>query len=234
MWKNIIRKSVSVIFKGISIVSILGLLYAIGALITSSIPINTTGLGEPAQHSIFLVSNGVHIDIVLPEGAVPSKWKDQMPQKMANATHYGFGWGDKGFYLDTPDWESLSVSTMLNAVLWPSETTMHVSCYGKPNQADEHVSCIRFTDSQYGVLLADIQAGFRTSGSGEWEIIKDESYGQRDAFFEAKGRYHAFNTCNSWVGGRMKKCGVRSPLWSPLPSPIIRQAKLSSASCSSQ
>ena len=41
----------------------------------------------------------------------------------------GLGWGDKGFYLETPTWADLKTSTALKAVSGYNTTAMHVTFY---------------------------------------------------------------------------------------------------------
>ena len=40
----------------------------------------------------------------------------------AKLTYVALGWGDRNFYVDTPTWEDLSVTTTARALLWPTDT----------------------------------------------------------------------------------------------------------------
>jgi hypothetical protein len=45
--------------------------------------------------------------------------------------YLAFGWGDKGFYLNTPEWADLKVSTALNAAFGLSSSAIHSTFYKK-------------------------------------------------------------------------------------------------------
>ncbi|HTF80748.1 MAG TPA: DUF2459 domain-containing protein, partial [Cytophagales bacterium] len=55
---------------------------------------------------IYIVSNGVHTDVLLPTdtgNALDSYLIHKQGQGMPHA-YIAYGWGDKGFYLETPTW----------------------------------------------------------------------------------------------------------------------------------
>jgi uncharacterized protein (TIGR02117 family) len=117
--------------------------------------------------------------------------------------------------LETPTWEDLKISTAANALLVPSSSCVHVSFAGPehfPNAASVTVS-----EDQYLRLVKFIQSSFQRDTEGSIVLIPNRSYSWNDAFFEASGNYHLFNTCNSWVGRGLKIAGVTTPWFSPLP-----------------
>jgi uncharacterized protein (TIGR02117 family) len=61
---------------------------------------------------------------------------------------------------------------------------------------------------------------FRRDEDGRFQLIDGAAYGSNDAFYEAHGAYHAFNTCNCWVGRGLKAAGVRTGWFTPLPKTV--------------
>ena len=50
---------------------------------------------------------------------------------------------------------------------------------------------------------------------GRSVVVPGHSYAPNDAFYEAKGSYNAFNTCNAWIGEGLRAAGVAASLWTP-------------------
>jgi len=126
------------------------------------------------------------------------------------------GWGDRGFYLETPTWDDLKLSTALNALLLPSESVVHVACTRSPD-GYAGVKRVLLSDRQYTQLCESIQASLLPSGQSATSLIAGRAYGKYDAFYQARGSYNCFYTCNSWVGGRLSDAQVTTPLFTPLP-----------------
>ena len=104
------------------------------ALIGASLPINTDYNPENGEIEIFIISNGVHTDICLPVETTQINWADFIDTKTFRGINQkpqfiSIGWGDKGFFLDTPDWSDLNASTAINAAFLPSSTAMHVTYF---------------------------------------------------------------------------------------------------------
>lgn len=200
------------------------MLYGLSAWLLPLVAVNADFAPDPSGREVFLVTNGVHVDVVLAGKDVPERWKKQLPAQMYGCAYYGIGWGDRGFYLETPDWASLSAFNVANALFWPSKTVMHVSCYARPDTAKATVAGFRVGERQWQQLIGEMEKSWQIADSG-WQLIPEAGYGQYDAFFEAKGHYHLFFTCNNWTGQCLRKAGIRTALWSPLPGGIIKQAE---------
>jgi hypothetical protein len=66
---------------------------------------------RPAESGIAIrvISNSVHTDIVFPIITDVVDWRERFPLSQFNgrtdqASHISFGWGNRTFYLDTPNW----------------------------------------------------------------------------------------------------------------------------------
>jgi hypothetical protein len=45
-------------------------------------------------------------------------------------------------------------------------------------------------------------------------------YGPADVFYEARGPYNVFFTCNEWTGAALRAAGIRMGRWTPLSQSV--------------
>lgn len=203
-----------------AIVAIIGLvgLYILCALLIPYIEIPKKPVTEPENIEIYLLTNGVHSDLVVPVKSEVFDWSKEIPfentlSKRTDFKYLSIGWGDKGFYLDTPNWAELKVSTALKAAFWLSESAMHCTYYDEM-KVGEDCRKIYLTRSQYQELIKFIRAKFDRDQYGKPILIKtDAVYGKDDAFYEAKGSYNFTETCNTWTNRGLKVAGQKAALW---------------------
>jgi uncharacterized protein (TIGR02117 family) len=191
-------------------------LYIILAFSLSKITVNKS-LTQDEEIEIFIKTNGVHTDIVVPIKNDIKDWSKEIQFQHTKAKdslmqYIGIGWGDKGFYLDTPNWSDLKASTAFNAATGLSETAMHTTFYKKIN---ENKSCkkIKVSKENYQKLVDYISNSFQRDVNQNIVWIAGHSYGNNDAFYDAKGRYSLFKTCNSWANTALKVANQRAAFW---------------------
>lgn len=195
-------------------------------LLIGLVPLNRSYQPAAEGTTVYVVSSAVHADILVPIDHPACNWNDLFPTEdiqgdAADATHMAIGWGDRGFYLETPTWNDLKASTALKALFLPSGTVLHVSRTWAPIEGPATCT-VKLSDTAYAQLCHSIREVIETDSSGKPIQIGGYAYGSRDAFYEARGTYHCFNTCNSWVGACLYDAGVKVPLFSPLPhSPLL-------------
>lgn len=199
-------------------------------IVLGLIPVNNDFEQANDGVSIYVFSGPVHSDVILPTVTDAIDWRDHFPpddfrSPVVRAAHVAIGWGDRGFFLETPRWKDLKVSTAAKAMFLPSKTVMHVQFYAQPKETNECKKVV-ISNEAYERLVAHILTSFAQNDSNESadnKILIDPSYayGRTDAFYEAKGSYHLFNTCNCWVAGTLKAGGVRTPWFSPLPRTVL-------------
>lgn len=204
-------------------------LYLLAALIGSLVPVNR-GWEEPERGTtVYLRSNGIHIDIVMPAVAEGLDWRPLLPQRdfrqaPANPRWFAFGAGERRVYLETPTWWDLSPRTAW-AALAGGERVMHVERVGR---LGPELSAIRLRPEEYRRLWAAVRAQFDLDAAGRPQRIAHPGYGADDAFYEGRGTASAFATCNSWVADQLRLAGVRTSLWTPFPEGLMwryREAK---------
>ena len=210
------RRKPSLLKRALLAVAAIPALYLLAALIGSLASVNR-GWIEPAEGiTVYLASNGVHADLILPAEAQGLDWTPFVPRSDFAAVPPGaqwiaFGAGERRVYLDTPRWRDIKPRTIWSA-LSGGERVMHVEWVGDPTFA---AKAIRLRPEEYRRLWAAIRAGFELDRHGRPVRISHPGYGQADAFYEGAGKASAIDTCNQWVAGRLRLAGVKAPVWSP-------------------
>lgn len=172
---------------------------------------------------IYVQSNGIHTDICLPVETDIMDWKNFIPNKhYPNAEGYEYitlGWGDKGFFLDTPTWGELKVSTALNAAFLPSPTAMHVAYSCEP-ELNENRRAVRISKRNFKRLISFVKGSFRLKNKAV-QLIEGKGYTPNDNFYEANNSYHLFNTCNSWTNKALKTAEIKTGIFALFPDGVI-------------
>jgi uncharacterized protein (TIGR02117 family) len=207
----------------------LPVLYLSLALLLGLIPVNRD-FRPPAQGgvTIYLRTNGVHADLVLP-AAAPFDWRAQFPLDsvvdrrrvtVPDALNWiAFGWGDRGFYVHTPTWSDLRFGTAAVALLGLGSGAMHVEYLARPQ--DYHVQRVDLQPQQYDALTAALQSGFARDANGRLHRIDAPGYFATDAFYEGTGRYTLWLTCNEWIRRALASAGVRTAVWAPFDEALF-------------
>lgn len=223
------KKTFKILLK--SILFFLGfiLFYVLSAYTLSKITVDKETDTKP-EVEIFILTNGVHTDIVMPTKNDQVDWSKQVPfknTKSADSTYkyIAMGWGDKGFYLETPNWSDLKASVALKAATGLSTTAIHTTYYKQMRLGDDCKS-IMISKAQYSRLINYINNSFQKETSGNFLPIKtDANYGKTDAFYEANGSYSLFQTCNTWANSGLKASGQKCCFWTATDSGIFSKYK---------
>ena len=202
-------------------------IYALMALVLVLVPVNSYFVSLKDQGvEIFVSTNGVHTDIVVPIVSETINWSTHFPASHfqginpALMTHVAFGWGDRGFFLETPTWSDLEASTAINALFLKSNTAMHVTYLPDPVPS-ETVKRVYISESQYAKLVNLISTSFARDNNNDLEWITNSGYRRNDTFYAANGSYHLFNTCNDWTGRVLRKTGVKMSVWTPFSQSVF-------------
>ena len=102
--------------------------YIIIALILSSITVDRIVSNKNSEKLIYLNTNGVHLDIVIPIENVDSLVLSGIKYNR-NEKYLSFGWGDENFYINTPTWGDLTFSNAFSAMFLKSSTLIHITRY---------------------------------------------------------------------------------------------------------
>ena len=200
-------------------------LYIIVALVLPRFSVNSEDKNPTEDVAIYIKSNGVHTDIVVPIKTEYKDWSekikfDHIASKDATMQFIGFGWGDKGFYLNTPEWSDLKFSTAFNAAFYLGTSAMHATFF---KQLKENEDCIKINISkeEYAKLIKYIEDSFQYDADGNPILIHATTYGQNDSFYEAKRKYSLFYTCNTWANNALKSADQKAAVWTPSDTGIF-------------
>lgn len=207
-------------------------LYVLAGLLLPLIGVNkNVDFRKPNEVTIFITTNGVHTDVVMP---VKNDWMDwskyirytDTDLKDSTYSFVGIGWGDKGFYLQTPSWADLKFSVAFKAMTGLSASAIHATFY-KHLVVDSSTVPINISKEDYKDLIKYILNSFDLNTEGKPIHIpsSNDGYGDMDAFYEAKGSYNLFRTCNTWANNGLKAAHQPAAKWTLLKGGIFRQYK---------
>lgn len=198
--------------------------YAAAGLIGGAIPVNArwraAAPDAPGAVTIYLASNGVHTDLIVPKVAAGIDWRPLLraghlrDPRYAGYDHAGFGWGDARFYRETPRWRDVRPGTVLAAAIGSDATLAHVVHEPRPSAADG-ARAIVLRPEEYRRLAAYLR------GSIAARPEHAPGYGAYDVFYTGTGRYSAIRTCNAWTGDALRHAGVRVGAWTPFPATVL-------------
>lgn len=219
-------KTIKKLLKYIAIFVLSLVTYLLIVTLLSFVSVNEDLVENQNEIPIYILTNGVHTDIVLPIKNEYHDWTSQLKFEHIKSkdTTYQFvalGWGDKGFYLETPTWADLKPSTAIKAASGLSSSAMHVTFY---KSLKENKSCkkIQISLENYKKMIAFISESFQTKSDKFLKIETDAVYGKHDVFYEANGSYSLFYTCNSWANQALKTANQKAALWTISDSGIFR------------
>ena len=183
--------------------------------------------GQREEMAIYIKTNGVHTDLVVPLKNELADWSREIRlanahlEDTSNIKYLAMGWGDKGFYLQTPRWADLKCSVAFKAAFALSTTAIHATFY---DRLEENAYCrkIMIGKSAYRRLVTYINNSFQKDASGHViKIATNANYNKADAFYEANGSYSMLHTCNTWANNGLKSCGQKACLWTPFDTGIF-------------
>jgi uncharacterized protein (TIGR02117 family) len=208
------------------------ILYFFAAFLLSVIGVKKED-GQSNDVAVYILTNGDHTDIVVPVKNRLRDWSKEISYENTIArdttAHFlSIGWGDKGFYLSTPTWAQLKFSTAFKAAFRLSTAAIHTTFY-KDMYEEADCKKIMISNSQYLRLVNYIDDSFKRDSTNSIINIKtNASYDNNDAFYEAKGKYSLFYTCNTWANNALKACGQKAATWAPFDKSIFYQYEFES------
>jgi uncharacterized protein (TIGR02117 family) len=209
--------------------------YLVLAWLLGTMAVNRDFVPTPPQSggvTVYLRTNGVHADLVLP-AAAPHDWRSEFPPagvvdpaRLAvppPLDWIAFGWGDRDFYIQTRTWRDLRPRAAAVALFGLGRGAMHVEYLARPQ--DYRAQRVDLGPEQYRRLVAALRAGFARDGDDRPLRIDDPGYFDTDAFYEGRGRYTLWLTCNEWIRRALAAAGVRTAVWAPFDRALFWQLR---------
>jgi uncharacterized protein (TIGR02117 family) len=166
--------------------------------------LSATASADTGERRIFVTSNGWHSGIVVARGDVPLAI---IPESVdfPDAAYLEFGWGDAVYY-PTP---RPGLGLALGAVL-PGPAVLHLA--GLPDHPGRVFPTARVVELSLSPdaltrLLAHLAASIDRGGATRAESHAAGLY-PFSRFYPATGRFHLFNTCNTWTARALQAAGL--------------------------
>ncbi len=212
-------KFLRIILKAILYFLLLPIIYLVISLILTYITVNNTDNSKEKTSTIYLNTNGVHLDILIPINDLSTEITTFLPYHKEQS-YIAFGWGDEDFYLNTPTWGDLTFKNAFTAMFWKSNTLIHTSEYTHvyPSWKKAAINPI-----QLEKLNTYILNSFKKDKESNYPFIPNTSYPKDELFYKANGSYSIFNTCNSWVNNALKESDLKACLWTPFDFGLLRK-----------
>lgn len=197
------------------------ILYFTFAILFSILPTHPPDKNCVPEKEIFLNTNGIHVDLIIPVNQLDPSFRNNLD--VLPVTQYvAFGWGDRNFYIKTPEWTDLTLRVAFKALFLKSSAAMHVTFY--PYKTDTWKQ-LPLCDEQLMTLIDYINNSFAKDKNGKLIKMDFDGYNQFDSFFEAKGSFSVFKTCNVWVNIAFKEAQVRTAVWTPFDFGVLYHIK---------
>jgi len=195
--------------------------YFVCALFFSLLPTHPPKQNCIPKHEVFIASNGIHLDIILPVENLNPPLSDQLGI-LPGTMYMAFGWGDKEFYIKTPEWTDLTFKVAFKALFMKSETAMHVTFYPRSFQSWKKIG---LCTEQLKKLNRYVFNSFKKDNHGNLLKMDFEGYTMYDDFYDASRSFSIFRTCNVWVNVALKEIEVKTSVWSPFDFGVLFHLK---------
>lgn len=197
--------------------------YFLAGWIGSSIPVNADFAEAEAGVPVIVGTNGVHTTIAMPARSADMDWTALFPPSdtadpYRPYTHVAISWGERAVFLDTPTWADLSPLTVLRVATVGGEALYHVEHWVRPAPSPD-LRTVRISRAQYRELVAALLRDLPPA-NGPRKVYP--GYGDNDAFYDARGTYTLYTTCNEWTGETLRRAGIRTGAWTPFAGSVMK------------
>lgn len=168
-------------------------------------PLPPTDRG-PRTHTVSVVSNGWHTAIVIGRAELAATGLLPEADDFPDAVFLEFGWGDRVYY---PAREK-TLGMALDAALTGTPAVMHLAGLARPPEltyADAEVMPVALSQVEFGQLVSAIAEDFERPG-GERAAAVSRGLYPHSKFYNARGTFYLFNTCNTWTARMLRAGGV--------------------------
>jgi uncharacterized protein (TIGR02117 family) len=162
-------------------------------------------LQDDSLHTIYLIKQRWHTAIVFNSEDIDTTILPEV-NYFSGAELIDIGWGDEAFFQHPDfDWE-----LAYQALFYPTPSTLRIEgifiSMLEYFNISEIVVELKINNEQLTILLNYITDTIWRDSKENNKILSTQ-YLDRVYFFKAKGEYHLFNTCNTWLANGLKKAG---------------------------
>ena len=194
------------------------LLYALISFITSRISVDgKTEKGEKVY--VYLMQSGVHTDFLVPVKNDQVDWTEYFPRENTKlndtATKFvAIGWGDKNFYMNTPEWSDLTFKTAIYCMTGLGTAAIH-STYYYDVPKDKPTVRLSLSKKQYKQLIKYVTNTLNLTKTNQGNLtfadlqtnnlyakIQPANYSDDSAFFDNKNNQSPVNALEFFKSNR--------------------------------
>ena len=200
---------------------LLVVVYFFIAFILALIPVNSDFKQQENGTAIYVCSNGVHTDIVVPSQSGSINWNHFL--KLDNSYKYvAFGWGEKDFYMNTPTWADLKFWTAFKAAFLFNHGVLQIYGFSAKLKETKNTIKINLTKEQMNQLNDYIYDSFIFDDLKVPKQVMPTKISDPDIlYYEATRKYSIFFTCNNWTSKGLKRAGVKNSVWAPFDRSVL-------------
>lgn len=213
--------------------AVLGLLLAVFGALALGVLLPRAGEAVAAASgpggagaTVLVLANPIHTDLVLP--ATPEVLarfgflgRDGLPLDHPNLGSVVVGWGGRAFYTQTPRWRDLRPEAVWRSVAG-DRSVLHVELGPTLNaEGWGEARRIELSPVAFRALLGFVAESFAPGADGAPQVLPGAGYGAFDRFYEARGRFDLLRGCNTWTAAALRRAGIPTGAWSPLPMSLL-------------
>ncbi len=154
--------------------------------------------------TFYVVSHGWHTGLIVDRRDFIQR-VPELKNDFGHVQYLEIGWGDRRFYQA----QTVKFGLALRAVFFPTSSVLQiVEVPVSPRHyfAGSEVVEVSVPQTGYGKLLDFVAGSFSRTSSNDVMKLGRGLYGE-SRFYHAAGRFHAFNTCNTWVAKAIGETG---------------------------
>ena len=198
------------------------LIASLALLLGCGVPGPPRSQADPAStRPVWLVTAGWHTGLAVRRGDIP---KGLLPESgdFPGARYLELGWGDRDYYRASEPGLWLA----LKAALIPGPAVLHVAGLTDSPEAyfgSDEVLRIELPEAGFWGLVVYLDRSFARNGAPTAAPLGPGWYGD-SRFYEARGRFHLFNNCNTWAARAFQAAGLpMMPEWTVTASRLRRR-----------
>jgi len=175
---------------------------------------------EKYTDEVYVIDHGIHTALVVETEDIV----DRLGLQDSFYSRFRFveiGRGDAGFYQE----EEPQFSTTLKALFFSTPAVLHLRAYNRPPNKRyplSHTLEIRLSKLALEKLMDVIASSFVFNSQKAVELAKGS--GEYSRFYQARGSYHMFYTCNNWTAEMLQQADY--PIghrWAFFAGSVMRQ-----------
>ncbi|WP_299440361.1 DUF2459 domain-containing protein [uncultured Aquimarina sp.] len=206
------------ILKYLGVVLLIPVMYFVIGVLCSYITITPKTSDAEKNKSIYIATNGIHLEIIIPKTTMDSLLLNGL-QHTDQTRYVSFGWGEKTYYTKAATSMDFTNVNRFQAALLNTPSLLHVTNY---TATQHHWIEIKTTATQLIKLQRYINGSFAQDNEYHKIIIPQISYGNHDRFYESNASYNCLYTCNTWVNTAFKQSDMKACLWTPFDFGLLR------------